>query len=214
MVTLTIVTPTTLPTGEIVAAQVSAEEYMTQYAETHHEWVQGVILRLSPASMIHFALVSYLFMLLKAYFDLNPIGKVVGEPFVMRLETTDSFREPDLQIIFNDNPGKLTDTAMIGPADICIEVVSPESAPRDYGDKFVEYEKAGVREYWIFDPIRQRCQFNRLDASGVYTPVAPDELGHYRTPLLPKLALRVPTLWQEELPGFFAIGEAVQAMFA
>lgn len=30
-------------------------------------------------------------------------------------------------------------------ADICIEIVSPESVTRDYGDKFVEYEKAGYR---------------------------------------------------------------------
>lgn len=213
MVTLTIIPPTTLPAGEIVAAHVSAEEYMEKYAETRHEWVQGVILRMSPTSIFHDALVSYLRKLLEAYFDLSPIGKVVGEPFVMRLETTDSFREPDLQIILDDNPGKLTDTAMIGPADICIEVVSPESAPRDYGDKFVEYEKAGVREYWIVDPLRRRCQFNRLDASGVYASISPDEASTYRTPLLPKLTLHVPTLWQEELPGFFAVGEAVRAMF-
>jgi Uma2 family endonuclease len=186
---------------------------MEKYAETRHEWVQGVVLHMSPTSITHDALVSYLRKLLEAYFDLSPIGKVVGEPFVMRLETTDSFREPDLQIILNDNPGKLTDTAMIGPADICIEVVSPESASRDYGDKFVEYEKAGVREYWIIDPVRQRCQFNRLDASSIYAPVSPDEASTYRTPLLPKLTLHVPTLWHEELPGFFAIGEAVRAMF-
>jgi len=29
---------------------------------------------------------------------------------------------------------------------------------------------------------------------------------------LPHLALHVPTLWQEPLPDFFAIGEAVRAM--
>jgi Uma2 family endonuclease len=152
-------------------------------------------------------------MFLEAYFDLSPIGKVVGEPFVMRLEATGSFREPDLQIVLNSNPGRLTDTAMIGPADICIEIVSPESASRDYGDKFVEYEKAGVREYWIFDPIRQRCQFNHLGVSDIYVDVFPDAMGYYRTPLLPRLALHVPTLWQKDMPGFFAIGETVRAMF-
>jgi hypothetical protein len=48
MVTLMIEIPTTLPTGEIVAVSISAEEYMEQYAETHHDWVQGVVLRMSP----------------------------------------------------------------------------------------------------------------------------------------------------------------------
>ncbi len=102
---------------------------------------------------------------------------------------------------------------MMGPADICIEVVSPESVARDYGEKFAEYEKAGVREYWIIDPIRQRCQFNRLDAAGIYAAISPDDTGHYYAPLLPKLALHVPTLWKDELPDLLTIVQEVQAMF-
>ena len=116
-------------------------------------------------------------------------------------------------MILTSNPGQLTETAMIGPADLCIEVVSPESATRDYGNKFVEYEKAGVREYWIIDPIRQRCDFNRLDNTGVFAVAQPDDTGHYRTPLLPRLALHVPTLWQERLPGVSATAQAVRAAF-
>ncbi len=211
-VALTIDRDITLPAGQIVAVNVSADEFMARYAETHHEWVRGMVLRMSPASLIHDALTSYLRKLLEAYFDLNPVGKVVSEPFVMRLEAAGSFREPDLQVILRDNPGELTDTAMIGPADICIEVVSPESVARDYGDKFAEYEKAGVREYWIIDPLRQRVQFNRLDGD-VYSAVALDENARYHTPLLPRLVVHVPTLWKDDLPGFFAIGQAVQAMF-
>lgn len=201
-----------LPSGEIVATGISAEEYLERYAESHHEWVKGAVIKMTPVSLHHAQLVDYLRDLFRAYFDLNPVGLVVGEPFVMRLPATDSLREPDLQIILNGNPGELTPTAMIGPADLCIEVVSPESAPRDYGDKFVEYEKAGVREYWIIDPLRQRCQFNRLDQTGIYAAVLPDEAGVYHTPLLPKLALHVPTLWQDHLPGFFATAQAVKSM--
>lgn len=130
----------------------------------------------------------------------------------MRLDAIGRIREPDLQIILNNNPGQLTDTAMNGPADICLEVVSPESVARDYGDKFNEYEKAGVREYWIIDPIRQRCDFNRRSEAGIYIEMEPDDQGYYHTPLLPKLALHVPTLWKDPLPNFFAIGQAVQAM--
>jgi Uma2 family endonuclease len=214
MATLTLPVPVTLPAGEIVATGVSAEDYMTLYAETHHEWVEGVVVKMSPVTLQHDTLTIYLRQWLNAYFALNPIGRVVGDPFVMRLDAIGRLREPDLQVILNDNPGQLTDTAMIGPADICIEVVSPESVARDYGDKFVEYEKAGVREYWIVDPIRQRCQFNRRSDAGVYAVILPDETDHYHTPLLPKLALHVPTLWQEPLPDVISIVQAVQAMLA
>ena len=39
----------------------------------------------------------------------------------------------------------------------------------------------------------------------------PDVNGAYNTPLLPNLVLHAPTLWQEKLPDFFAIGKSVQA---
>ncbi len=210
--TLTIPASTTLPAGEIVAVDVSPEAYLARYAETHHEWVKGMVLKMTPVSAQHTQLVDYLRDILRTYFDLKPVGVVFSEPFVMRMDTVEAIREPDLQVILNDNPGKLTDTGMIGPADICIEVVSPESVARDYGDKFAEYEKAGVREYWIIDPIRQRCQFNRLTDAGVYAVPLPDDAGNYRTPLLPGLALHVPTLWQEELPGILEVVRTVQAM--
>ena len=140
MAVQTLAPPLTLPAGEIIAAGVSAEEYMAQYAEHHHEWVKGAVIRMSPVSELHDRLTAYFRQLLDAYFVMNKIGRARSAPFVMRLE--ESYREPDLQVILNTNPGQLTDTAMIGPADMCIEVVSPESAPRDYGDKLIEYEKA------------------------------------------------------------------------
>jgi len=35
-----------------------------------------------------------------------------------------------------------------------VEIVSPDSQSRDRGDKFYEYEEAGVLEYWILDQTR------------------------------------------------------------
>jgi Uma2 family endonuclease len=98
------------------------------------------------------------------------------------------------------------------PADICIEVISDESVIRDYGDKFAEYEKAGVREYWVIDPIRSVCHFYRLNEAKVYEHHLAGDADNYQTPLLLGLLVHVPTLWQETLPNFFAIGETVQAM--
>ncbi|MBN1562342.1 MAG: Uma2 family endonuclease [Anaerolineae bacterium] len=212
MATPTMAVPKTFVAGEIVANGISAEDYLAQYAETFHEWVEGAVIKMSPASLRHMLLTQYLLQWLNIYFARNPIGQVLIAPFVMRVTSIESFREPDLQVILNENPGQLTDTGMIGPADICIEIVSPESVERDYGQKFNEYEKAGVREYWIIDPIRQRCDFNRRTEAGIYSVIQPDNTGHYQTPLLPKLALHVPTLWQEQLPDSLAIAQAVARM--
>ncbi len=214
MNTLTLTLPFTPPAGQVVAVDVAAEDYLADYAATFHEWVGGVVIKTSPVSGQHDSFTAYFRQLVDAYFALKPIGRALNAPFVMRIDATRSMREPDVQVILHENPGNLTATAMHGPADICIEVVSPESASRDYGDKLIEYEQAGVQEYWIIDPLRQRCQFNRRDETGVFVTIATDSDNYYRTPLLPRLALHVPTLWRDELPDPVEIMQAVQDMLS
>ena len=81
-----------------------------------------------------------------------------------------------------------------------IEIVSPESVGRDRGDKFVEYEAAGVREYWLIDPEREQAGFYHLAGTGRYRLVTLDDDGLFRSTVLPNFWLRVGWLWQESLP--------------
>jgi len=78
--------------------------------------------------------------------------------------------------------------------------VSPESAGRDRGEKFYEYEAGGVREYWIIDPQRKRAEWCRLQEDGAYNVIAPDADGIYRSQVLAGLWMREPWLWQRPLP--------------
>lgn len=198
--------------GEVVATDVSFEDYMEHYAADFHEWVRGTVIKMSPVHELHDIIGRYITRLLEAYLELKAIGLIRIAPFVMKIPERDVSREPDLQVILDDNPGELTPTAMIGPADLCVEVVSPESVERDYTEKFEEYERGGVREYWIINPLRETAFFYRLDETGNYLRYPQDEDGNYHTPTLPDLVLHVPTLWQKELPGPIAVGKAVQAM--
>lgn len=198
--------------GEVIATDVSAEEYMEKYAADFHEWINGVVIKVAAASLPHARLIKYLILLFETYFGRNPIGEIIPQPFVMELEEIGSKREPDLLIVLNENLSGLGKTKMKGAADICIEIVSPESVARDYNEKFVEYEKGGVKEYWIIDPTRKTCSFHRLE-NQAYLPHNADTDGNYQTPLLPKLKLHVPTLWLEELPKTEPVVEAVKKMF-
>ena len=136
----------------------------------------------------------------------------------MELPEIGHFREPDLQIILHTNPGALTPTAMIGPADICIEIVSPESMQRDYTEKLEEYEKGGVGEYWVLDPMRRDARFYRQaeranpDDPPLFISCPVDADGNYQTPALPGLVLHVPTLWRDPLPGVAETYAMVEAM--
>ena len=202
-----------VPSSEIIAANVSLDDYLEHYAAHHCEWVEGMVITMSPVHLRHDQIAAYLRLLFETYFEIRPIGRVVSEPFVLRLpEFPNRRREPDLMVVLDVNPHELKDTYMDGPPDICIEVVSPESTARDHGEKFAEYEQGGAPEYWIIDPVRTECRFYRRNDKGIYLRQPEDQQGNYHTPTLPDLALPVPTLWQEKLPGPAATVKAVQQM--
>ena len=200
------------PSGDIIATGVSEAEYLEKYAAHFCEWVDGIVIKMAPATLHHNRTISYLGMLFEAYFELHPIGVVTYSPFLQRLTEIHVNREPDLMIVLNSNPNVLTETALIGAADICIEVVSPESLTRDRGEKFEEYEKGGVGEYWLFDRLRTEALFYRRNEEGVFVRQPEDAEGRYQTPLLPGLLIHVATLWSENLPGPGATARAVEAM--
>jgi Uma2 family endonuclease len=202
-----------LPSGEIVAENVSAADYMQHYAADHHEWVSGYVIKLSPVYLYHYLLTSYLKTLLDTYCFYRPIANVLGEPFTMVL-SNDVRREPDLMIVLNEHAERIQPTYIKGAADICIEVVSPESRTRDAREKRHEYEAAGVREYWLLDYPEQDAQFLRLNAQGLYDVYRADEHGNYSSPLLPGLVVHVPDLWRESFPLPPTIVEHVKAMLA
>ena len=50
---------------------------------------------------------------------------------------------------------KLTDKGCTGAPDWIIEIVSPGNSSHDYIRKLNLYADAGVREYWIVNPVEQ-----------------------------------------------------------
>ena len=62
-----------------------------------------------------------------------------------------TYVEPDISVICN--PSKLDDRGCNGAPDWIIEVASPGTKRIDYGIKLFKYRSAGVREYWIVNPL-------------------------------------------------------------
>jgi Uma2 family endonuclease len=85
---------------------------------------------------------------------------------------------------------------------VVIVVVSPASDTIDRVQKFREYERAGVREYWIIDPRpqQQQADFYRLDAAGRYEAAPPDKEGIFTSLIVPGFRLKVAWLWQLDTP--------------
>jgi Uma2 family endonuclease len=86
------------------------------------------------------------------------------------------------------------------PADLVIEILSPSSRGTDRGDKFYEYEEAGISEYWLIDPERNLVEAYRLGASGRYETHDVGDPMVLTSDALPGMRLPVDWLWREPLP--------------
>jgi Uma2 family endonuclease len=190
-------------------APVSFEEFLAWDDEgARAEWVDGEIILMSPSNVDHQRLSSFLNDLLKEYVRSHQLGEIFYAPVLMRLPTRPSGREPDLLFVATEHADRLRSTYIDGPADLVVEIVSPESDARDRGDKFVEYEAAGIPEYWLIDPMRRDAFFFQLGADGRYQRGSVDAEGVYQSAILPGLRLRVAWLWQRPLP---LVGDIKQA---
>jgi Uma2 family endonuclease len=153
--------------------------------------------------LIHQILSLFLYRLIFTYLLRAAIdGVVLVAPIMMRTMQRPRYgREPDLIYLSPERRHQMRDTHIEGAADLCIEIVSPESAERDRDVKFLEYQEAGVSEYWLIDPDARSAQFWRLNEAGQYVRVPPDADGVYVSTVIPGLALRPAWLWEESLPG-------------
>jgi Uma2 family endonuclease len=181
--------------------KMSFDEFLAWCDEdTRAEWVNGEVQMVSPAGDKHQDLADFLLTLLRQFVRHNQLGWIRSAPFLMRLPEVPSGREPDVLFVRTEHLDRVKPTYLDGPADLVIEITSPESIGRDRGDKFIEYERAGVAEYWLIDPERRRAEFYRLDAQGLYRLCEPDVQGVYRSQVVEGFWLRVEWLWQEPLP--------------
>lgn len=173
------------------------EEFLAERDEdTHAEWVDGQVILMSPASSDHQLLKVFLVQVLGLYLEQHPQGLILDAPFLMRLPTRPSGREPDILFIAQERMSLLQPSFLDGAADLVVEIISPESDERDRGAKFIEYEAAGVREYWLIDPLREEAMFYQLTPQGRYRLALPSPDGVYYSAVITGLWLRVEWLWQ------------------
>ena len=167
--------------------------------EEHSEWVDGKVVPMHAVQEPHDRLVHWLHRVLGTYVEHARLGRVLGEPFLVKLPGQPAARAPDLFFVKNDRLNRIRRRYLDGPADLIVEVVSADSHNRDRVHKLAEYELAGVPEYWILAPDRQQATFYRLGDDGRYARAEP-EAGVYRTEQLPDAELTVQWMWRSEPP--------------
>lgn len=176
----------------------------SHFENPHVEWVKGEVVMMSPVSDEHQAIRGFLFTLLHHFIEAHDLGRLLDDPFQMKTAAGLPGRAPDLQFIANRNLGRLKKNHLQGPADLVVEIISPGSRGTDRGDKFYEYEKGGVKEYWLIDPERKRAEFYRLGRDKQYHLIEAVD-GVFRSVVLRGLWLRIDWCWQHPKPKLMKV---------
>lgn len=196
MATATLENPTA-SAPPVRASAMSFDEFINapQFEGRHVEWVAGEVTEKMSVSLTHSLLVVFLATLLKLVAETEG-GRVLADQFLMRLEDQERGREPDIIYVAPENESRLLARYLNGPADLAIEVISRGSEVVDRGAKFEEYERGGVREFWLLDPHRREALFYVRDAEGLFRPGLIQD-GVYQSAVLPTVRLRIEWLWEQ-----------------
>ena len=162
------------------------------------EWVDGEVYLMGTPSLLHQLLNGWLYKFLDRFVEFHDLGLVVM-PLTTRLAVVPARRDPDLLFVAKSRMHLLRDNHLEGPPDLAVEIVSPDSAVRDWQTKRAEYAAAGVREYWIADPLTREFAALSLHRKK-YRPLPTDDDGRVHSKLLKGLHVRPAWLWRSPLP--------------
>ena len=177
--------------------------------DAHVEWVNGEVVEMAPVSNEHSAEQVFLIQVLGLFVAASGAGgEIRGEPFQMKTGPNLPGRSPDVLYVAKRNLSRLKKTHLAGPADLVIEILSTSTQSIDRGEKYYEYEKGGVREYWLIDPLRKKAEFYTLGRDGMFhlSPAADD--GTYHSAVMKGLWIKLAWLWQRPLPTILDVQAA------
>ncbi len=204
------------PPASPVPLRLSYDEWRAWYGSTdlnRGEWVDGEVIPFMPPLVSHAEIVDLLHFLIGLFVRQQRLGRVFSESIELWLPQSQAARLPDIVFISNQNLKHLTSYRLEGYADLVVEVVSTGSVTRDRRQKFIEYQTAGIPEYWIVDPrprIQTVTQY-QLDENGAYQAMPVDEQGRLHSRALPGFWVDPAWFWRDELPDPYHLLQTVLA---
>lgn len=131
------------------------EDYLTWPDDERWEIIDGEAYAMTPAPTTrHQRLIGQIFSEFNQFFR----GKRC-EPFIAPTDVVLDDRnivQPDILVVCD--PAKITEKNIQGTPDLIIEILSPATAIKDRREKRGLYERFGVREYIIIDPLGETAE--------------------------------------------------------
>lgn len=141
------------------------DDYYNIPEDVRAELIDGKIYYQAAPNRTHQKILSELHITIGQYIrSKDGFCEVYPAPFAVKLsEKSQNIVEPDISVICNHS--KLTDKGCTGAPDWIIEIISPSNSGHDYVRKLKLYMDAGVREYWIVDPMEKSVLVYCLEES-------------------------------------------------
>lgn len=155
-----------LPLIKKAAQKFTWDDYTTWPDEERWEIIDGVAYNMTPApSVKHQVVAGNFFSQLK-----QKLANKTCKPFISPVDVVLSeydIIQPDVFVICDKN--KIAEANIKGSPDIVVEVLSPATALKDLREKKSLYERFGVKEYIVVDPIEEYSERFLLDTDGTYS---------------------------------------------
>ncbi len=140
------------------------------------ELIDGEMYMMAPPGRTHQQISMFLSSKIYQYVShKNGDCEVYPAPFAVFLNNDDKlYVEPDISVICDKS--KLDEKGCHGGPDWVIEIVSASSRSMDYLKKLIKYQTAGVREYWIVDPMSNQVIVYQFETENVASYSFTDEI--------------------------------------
>jgi len=119
-------------------------------------------------------------------------GEFFTAPYDVFFDEENAGMQPDVLFVSKVRDFVIKDgNGIVGAPDLIIEIVSPGTVSRDRATKKDQYERFGVREYWIVDPAYQSIEVFRLENDRYQLFSTVEKAGKITSSVLPGFQLEV-----------------------
>lgn len=150
------------------------KEYQNWPEDEHWELIDGEAFAMAPPRVDHQRVVRELALQAGLWFRGKgcellwaPVGVLLPQGDEADDEV-DTILEPDLLVVCDST--KVKEKIVRGAPDWVVEVLSPSTGMRDLTEKRRLYEKHGVREYWVVNPVTLDVTLYRRTDDGFPRP--------------------------------------------